>query len=106
MATHQTGQGLPYPDHQELVNDVPDYIKFLAQALDKKIVGVYANPAALVAAGSFSQGSVVWIQSTKTLQVHDGTQWVSIYPSTPRIHSGSAAPSSSLGSVGDLYIQY
>lgn len=106
MTTQSSNQGLPYPDHNELVNDVPDYIKNLALALDKRIVGSYASTSALGAAGAFAEGSVVWLQDTNTLQVYDGTKWVSIYPSSPRIYDGSTAPASNLGAVGDFYIQW
>ena len=106
MATQYTGQGLPYQDHNALVNDVPDYIKDLAQALDKRIVGVYADPAAVSAAGSFPEGSLIWVQSTDTLQVWTGSEWKAVFPSSPRIFSGTTVPASNLGSVGDLYIRY
>ena len=46
MAIHQTPQGLPYPDDNERVQDVPEFIQDLAEALDKRIVTVYANQAA------------------------------------------------------------
>lgn len=96
---------LPYPDNNEMVKDVPDFIRDLAQAVDKKILGVYANQAALSAAGPFAAGRLAWITADSVLQIYTGSTWVRIYPSSPRIFSGSTTPSSSLGSPGDIYIQ-
>lgn len=106
MALVNSGQGLPYPDKNETVNDVHNDIKTLVEVLDKRIVGIYANQTAVSNAGPWVEGNVVWVQDSNTLQVYNGSSWVSIYPSTPRIYSGTSAPSSALGNVGDFYVQY
>lgn len=106
MAILNSGQGLPYPNPDERISALPSAVASLVTALDKKIVGTYANPTAVANAGTFHAGAVVWVQSSQTLQVWTGSSWVSIYPSTPRVYSGTTAPASNLGSVGDLYIRY
>lgn len=105
MAIHQTPQGLPYPDDNERVQDVPEFIQDLAEALDKRIVTVYANQAVLAGAGPFAAGHLAWITADQVLQVYNGSTWLRVYPSSPRIFTGSTVPSSALGSVGDVYIQ-
>jgi hypothetical protein len=106
MAILNTSQGLPYPDNNERLADVPDFIYALADALDDKILGVYASQAALSGAGPFEAGRMAWVTADNTLQVYTGSTWVTVYPASPRIFSGTAVPSSSLGSNGDLYVRY
>lgn len=106
MGIANSGQNLPYPDADEQIRNVNDHVRALVLALDKRIVGIYANQSAVSSAGPWVEGNVVWVQDSNTLQVYNGSTWVSIYPTTPRIYSGTTAPSSALGSVGDFYIQY
>lgn len=106
MAIHETPQGLPYPDNQERIAGVPGFIQALAEELDKKIVGVYANQNALQAAGPFQAGYMAYVVNANVLQIYSGSRWVRVSPPTPMIHSGTAPPTTTLGEVGDLYVRY
>lgn len=106
MALVNSPQGLPYPDKDELLNDIHNDIKTLALVLDKKVVGVFANNTELNAQAPHPAGRLVWMRNSNTLQIYDGAAWKSVMPATPRIYSGTAAPAANLGAVGDLYIQF
>lgn len=106
MALINSPQGLPYPDKNELLNDIHNDIKSLVLVLDKKIVATFANNTELNAQAPHPEGRLVFMRNTDTLQVYDGAAWKSVMPASPRIYSGTSAPAASLGAVGDLYIQY
>ncbi len=106
MAIVNSLQGLPYPDNAEAVKDVPDFIRELVFALDRKIVGVYATQAALTTAGGFVAGQLVWITADNVLQIYNGSAWLRVYPATPSIFSGVGIPASTLGQPGDVYVRY
>lgn len=100
-------QALPYPLADEKIADINDHIRNLALALDGKVVQVYATQSALATAvPSPSEGMLVYITADNVLQLRVDANWVSIYPSSPAIYSGTTAPASTLGVTGDIYIQY
>lgn len=107
MATVKTpNQQLPYPDSAEYLKYIPSFFSALALAVEKGLVMKFVDQADLSARLPAPVGGMMaWVQATKTLSIHDGTKWVSLVPASPAIFSGSAAPSSSLGVTGDIYIQ-
>jgi hypothetical protein len=76
MATLSTpNAALPYPDDNEFLKDVPDFIRVLALALDKYRVPNF-----------------------------NGSAWVRVYPPTTQVTSGSAVPTGT-AEAGSIYIQ-
>lgn len=104
-------QGLPYPDQNEKINSVDEYIRNLALALEKKLVMVFSSAADRdTKLPSPAEGQFVYLTDVNKMYVRvvSGTTatWNQIYPATPGIYSGTTAPAATLGSVGDIYIQY
>ena len=50
-------------------------------------------------------GMLAYIINTKQLLLHDGSNWVQIYPAKPTIYSGTTIPSNTLGVDGDIYFR-
>lgn len=48
-------------------------------------------------------GMVTYIQNVNEIDTRIGGQWVKTWPTK---YSGTAAPSNSLGGIGDVYFQY
>lgn len=107
MATLKTpNQQLPYPDSNEYLKYVPNYISALALAVEKGLVMKFTDQTDLgTRLPAPTSGMLAWVQADKILQIYDGDSWVSLYPATPAIYSGTGAPSSTLGVTGDIYIQ-
>lgn len=100
-------QALPYPKADEKLADVNDHVRKLALALDGLVVGVYATQSALATAvPTPTEGMLVYITADNVLQLRVDSAWISVYPSSPAIYSGTVAPASTLGVPGDIYIQY
>lgn len=109
MAIQKTAnQQLPYPDNNERLADVPDHVQALAQAVEGQLVMTFASQTDLTTRlPNPKEGALAWIMDSNTLQIYTAgtTGWVRIYPPAPAIYSGSTTPSSTLGTVGDIYIQ-
>lgn len=100
-------QGVPYPLANEYIKDVNDHIRNLALFVEKQLVMKFASMTDLgTKVPSPTSGMLAWVTADKTLMIYDGSAWRRIYPYAPMTYSGTAAPSSSLGAVGDFYIQY
>lgn len=108
MAMSSTpNQGAPYPLASEKLADGNDHVRLLAQWADGRVVMRFADQAELATkVPAPVSGQVAWIIADKVLQVHDGTSWKRIYPYAPMTYSGATVPASSLGAVGDFYVQY
>lgn len=103
---YTSNQGAPYPDVDEPLNNVNDWIFAIAQFFEKRAGARYSTFTELSNKhGSPSAGDSAFITSTKQLWVFDGSAWQRVYPPRPTIHSGTANPSSSLGDVGDIYLK-
>ena len=101
-----SNQGAPYPDVNEPLNNVNDWIYALAQFFERRAGARYANMSALSSKlPSPNAGDSAWIVDTKVLLVFDGSTWVRVYPSSPQIFFGATDPSSGLGSVNDIYFK-
>lgn len=104
--------GLPYPDDNEYLKDVPDHIRVLAQALDKHKVPNYATVSERAAKIPSPQvGQLAWVVTLLPdgrggLTIYTGTnsQWQRIWPTSPLLSSGSAAPTG-VSEAGAIYVQ-
>jgi hypothetical protein len=107
MTTRTTSnQGAPFPDVNEPLNNMNDWIYALATFMEVRGVQRFTNAADLSTKRTApTAGELAWINDTNILQVYDGTTWKRVYPPAPMIYSGTATPSTSLGAVGDLYIK-
>src|SRR6478752_4768449 len=108
MATLTTPiMGLPYPDDNELLQDVPDFIRVLALALDKSKIPSFATSAARnTAIPAPTTGSIAWVHDNNPmprLTTFDGTNWVRVYPPVTVVLSGNGAPTGS-AEAGSIYI--
>lgn len=102
-----TNQAAPYPLADEKVADVNDHIRGLANWADGRVVMRFTDMTQLASkVPTPTGGQVAWITADKTLLVYDGTGWKRVYPAAPMTYTGSAAPASTLGQVGDIYVQY
>lgn len=99
-------QGFRYPDMNEFLKDVPQFIQNLALDAEKRAVQIYtsANDRTAKLTSPVS-GNLTWLQDQRALDVWDGSTWQRVYPFSPRITSGTAVPTGS-GSIGDIHIQY
>jgi hypothetical protein len=101
-----SNQGVPYPDVNEPLNNVNDWLYAMAQYLETRGVARFATMAELSSKRpSPASGEVAWVFETHSVYVFDVNAWKRIYPPTPMVYSGTTTPSSSLGAVGDLYIK-
>lgn len=99
-------QGAPYPDVNEPLNNVNDWLYALAQFFERRAGARYANMSELSSKlPTPAAGDSAWIIADKTLLVYDGAAWARVYPPTPQIFFGTTNPSSSLGSVNDIYFK-
>ena len=107
MAIQSTGnQGLPYPDNAEYLKYVWQYIRDAELAIEKKLVQVFASQTDLTTrVPSPVEGMMAYLKDSDIIQVYNGTSWKRVYPQSPAIYSGTTAPASTLGSVGDFYMQ-
>jgi hypothetical protein len=107
MSTRNTAnQAAPFPDVNEPLNNVNDWIYNLAIFQEVRGVQRFATQAELSSKRPTpSSGEFCWIVADKVLQVFDGTAWKRVYPPQPMVYSGTTTPASSLGAVGDLYIK-
>jgi hypothetical protein len=99
--------GLPYPDDNELLQDVPDFVRVLALALDKGKIPSFATAAARTTGiPAPSAGSICWMTDVPVrLVVYDGSTWQRVYPTVPIVTSGSATPTGT-AEAGAIYVQY
>lgn len=107
VMANTANQAVPYPLASEKLADVNDHIRLLALMVEKQLVMKFADMTTLgTKVPSPTAGMVAWITADKTLLVHDGTGWKRVYPYAPMVYTGSTTPASTLGQVGDLYVQY
>jgi hypothetical protein len=99
-------QGFRYPDPNEFLKDVPQFIENLARDVEKRVVMIFTSQSDRSAKlTSPVSGQLTWRQDTQILEVFDGSSYQQIYPAIPNITSGTAAPSGT-GNAGDIYVQY
>lgn len=103
---YTSNQAYPFPDVNEPLNNVNDWIYYLATFAEVRGVQRFATQAELSSKRtSPTAGEFAWVTADKTVQVYDGTGWKRVYPPSPMVYSGTTVPSSSLGSPGDIYMK-
>lgn len=101
-----TNQGLPYPLADEKIADVNDHIRKLALAVEKLGVQVFADMTSLgTKLPSPTNGMLAYVSADHMLYLRDNGAWQRVWPAQPRIYTGSTTPASSLGAIGDVYVQ-
>lgn len=99
-------QGFRYPDMNEYLKDVPQFIQNLALDVEKRVVMIFASSSdRSTKLPSPVAGQVTYLQDQKAWDGFDGTAYRRIWPPSPNITSGTAVPTGT-GAVGDLYVQY
>lgn len=104
-----TVQGFPYPGGDQLPADTYQFIRRLAEAVEKRVVGVYASTSDrdTKLSGKLEEGLVAFTKDTDRLYFYTGSQWIQFYPVVvPAILSGTTTPSNGTGSNGDIYLKY
>src|SRR5687768_4537440 len=86
---------LPYPLHSQDPKWIDNYIKALAEAVEKVVIPKFAGESARDAAITVPvKGDMAWLSDTDVLQVFDGSTWAQVWPGTqPTITHGTGAPS-------------
>jgi hypothetical protein len=101
------GQAFPVPvDGND--PDVPDDMNKLAKAIEKRVVGVYADAAArdsATASVGLEHGMFAFTRSDNTHWYFNGSSWVKFPPAQPKITSGPSVPANSSGANGDVFFQ-
>lgn len=105
MATTTPAQNFPVMEDGD-DPDIPEDIMALALAIEKRVVGVYNNAADR---GSKLpnpvNGQVGYLRDVKKFYYYDGTAWLPMFADVPAITSGTAVPSNSSGTNGDVFLQ-
>ena len=102
--------GIEIPDHNELLNQVAVHVQKVAKQLEVFTVMRFDNQADLSATlvGSLTpvEGMVAYIVSDHILQLYTNAAWHRIYPTEKQIYTGTTTPATSLGTIGDIYLQF
>ena len=107
MATTTPLQNLPVPEDADDPN-IPADITALANAIEKRLAGVYANVAdrdARITAPE--EGQVAILRDVDQIHCYLAGAWKQVYPAQglQTIRNGSAAPDNSVGVNGDVYFR-
>lgn len=98
---------LPWPDHDEKLALVWAFIRDLAQATDTQLTYVATDASDLsVQNPAPTPGQLAVLTNTQQILLRTDTAWKQIFPQTPAVLSGTAAPATSVGNTGDIYLQY
>jgi hypothetical protein len=106
MAT-TANQQLPYPTAADDPN-VPQDIQALAEAVDKKVVMVFASVSdRSTRVPAPTAGMLGVMNDTDTVVFYDGAAWKTIYPPpVPAVTNGTTVPSNSSGANGDVFYKF
>lgn len=87
--------------------DVVDDINTIRASLELRVVGTYSTTAdRSTRVPSPTQGMISVLRDTNTVQLFNGSTWVTIYPPpVPAITSGTSVPANSSGTNGDLFLK-
>lgn len=108
MATLNTSnQQLPYPDSNEYIKFAWQQIRDALLAVEPKLVMKFSSASDLsTRVPSPTEGMLAYVSDVDVLQLYVSGAWKRVYPPAPTIYTGTTTPSGSLGSVGDIYVQY
>jgi hypothetical protein len=103
---YTSNQLYPFPDVNEPINNMNDWIYLLATYAELRGIQRFASAAELSSKRPTpTAGETAFLVDQKIIQVFDGAAWKRVYPPSPMVYSGTGAPASSLGVVGDLYVK-
>jgi hypothetical protein len=101
-----SNQAWPFPDVNEPMNNMNDWIYALDTYAEVRSNQRFASQADLsTKRPTPGAGEMAYLIDQKIIQVYDGTTWKRVFPPSPMVYSGTAAPTSALGAVGDLYVK-
>ena len=97
------------PDANEDPNLAFDLLA-ITKAIEKRVVGFYANPAARDAAttaAGLGEGAVAYTADANLLWYHDGAAWQQFPPRQTKIASGPTVPSNADANYinGDVFFK-
>ena len=105
-------QGAPFPDVNEPLNNMNDWLYLLATFQEVRGIQRYATQAACSAARPTpTAGEVAFItadvnnNNQPIIQVYDGSAWKRVFPPSPMVYSGTGTPPNTTGAVGDIWIK-
>jgi hypothetical protein len=103
MATTTPQQLFPVPTAGD-DPDIPADLLALANAIEKRVVGVYNNVTDRNTKVSAAQeGQVAFLKDTNTFTYYDGAAWQNMFAAVPTFTSGSSVPSNASGTNGDVF---
>ena len=112
MATGNTipntpGQAFPVPTNNQ-DPDIPDDMWKLAKAIEKRVVGVYADAASrdsATASTGIEHGMFAFTRSDNSFWYYNGSAWIKFPPAQPMIYSGPSVPGPGFGANNDVFFQ-
>lgn len=105
MATTTPQQLFPIPSEGDLP-DVPVDLAALANAIEKRVAGVYNSTSdRSTKITSPQEGQVAYLKDTNTWTFYDGSAWQPMFAAVPTFSSGSTVPSSGSGNNGDVFFK-
>lgn len=98
--------GLDIPDSNTEVRETREVIEHHIKQIETYSVMSFASMTDLsTRVPSPREGMLSWIRDINELYVYDGSGWRRVWPTSPRIHSGTTLPSNALGQDGDVYFR-
>lgn len=105
MATTTQMQQFPVMTSGDDPN-IPADILALAQAIEKRVVGVYNNISDRDAkVTSPEEGMFAYMKDTDLLVKYNGSGWVAAFPTVPTFTSSTTVPSNGTGVNGDVHFK-
>lgn len=105
MATTTPHQAFPVPTATD-DPDIPGDLLALANAIEKRVAGVYASVADRTSKVPAPQeGQVAFLKDTDSWTFYNGSAWAAMFPTPPLITSGTTVPANSSGANGDVFLK-
>ena len=105
MATTTSNQALRIPQTTDDPNIVEDMTN-LALDIEKRLVMVFNSTADRSSRlPSPTEGMLSYLKDTDTYSYFNGTSWTDLVSDAPTFSSGTAVPSNSSGSDGDVFFK-
>lgn len=97
--------GYSLPDSNTKISGTRAAFNTVATQIEITTVMRFQTVAEMATKITPRSGMVAWIIGTKQLLLHNGTDWVQLYPDSPAILTGTALPANTLGKNGDFYFR-
>lgn len=105
MATTTPHQAFPVPTATD-DPDIPGDLLALANAIEKRVAGVYVSAAdRTTKVPAPQEGQLSYLKDTKVWAFYNGTAWVALVPTQVAITSGTVVPSNASGANGDVFLK-